>query len=201
MVIARGLGLARLVVGDLRLADSMSAARDGALDCESASAEAGKGADTHVAMEREIGKERTERRSIGFSGGDVDMETSTEDCLCEAPHDVLKDTGAGTNATEPHTRAQSIANTRGDMFSVVFWLRIGWNDDRNQRKRPKMSFKASRYGCFNQAVGGEAPPPVRKKKPANKTGPSAHRPIEFPQKGMALRQYISYCSLNHVHIL
>ena len=111
-----------LVVGDLRLAESMSAAKDGAPDCESASvsAEAGKGADTHVAMEREIGKERTERRSIGFSGGDVDMETSTEDCLCEAPYDVLKDTGAGTNATEPPTRAQSIANTRGGMFSVAF---------------------------------------------------------------------------------
>ena len=98
----------------------MSAARDGALDCESASAEAGKGADTHVAMEREIGKERTERRSIGFSGGDVDMETSTEDCLCEAPHDVLKDKGTGRNATEPPTRAQSIANTRGGMFIVAF---------------------------------------------------------------------------------
>ena len=121
---ARGLGLARngLVVGDLRLADSMSAARDGAPDCESASAEAGKGADTHVAMEREIGKERTERRSIGFSGGevDIDMKTSTEDCLCEAPHDVLKDKGGGRNATEPPTRAQSIAITRGGMFSVAF---------------------------------------------------------------------------------
>ena len=126
---ARGLGLARngVVVGDLRLADSMSAARDGVPDCESALAEAGKGVDTHVAMDREIGKERTERRSICLSGGDVDMERSMEDGRrCEAPHDVLKDTGASTNATEPPTRAQSIANTRGGMFSVAFCLRTVW---------------------------------------------------------------------------
>ena len=131
------------------------------------------------------------------------METSTEDCLCEAPHDVLKDTGAGTNAREPPTRAQSIANTRGDMFSVVFWLRIGWNDDRNQRKRPKMSFKASMASsgwrlARGSAVGGLA---ERLLHLSERKSPSAHRPIEFPQKGMALRQYISYCSLNHVHIL
>ena len=190
---ARGLGLAKngLVVGDLRLADSMSVARDGAPDCESASvsADAGKGVDMHVAMEREIGKERTERRSIGFSGGEVDMETSTEDCLCEAPHDVLKDTGAGTNAREPPTRAQSIANTRGDMFSVVFWLRIGWNDDRNQRKRPKMSFKASMassgWRLARGSVGGLAERLLHlsERKPANsKTVEPAHRAHRVPSK-------------------